>query len=87
MKKASVLDYVIDGNEPELLESDGSVNIISGNRASAFCVQVGGRQFGGAVKFPPSRYSTSYRSKLEDIKLTLEAINATAATERTLPIQ
>ena len=80
-RTASALDYVIDGNGNKLLGSDGSVDIISGARASAFCVQVGGRWFGGAVNFLPSQYSTSYQSKLEGIKLTLTAINETAATD------
>ena len=61
--------------------SDGSVDILSGDRASAYCVQVGGRRFVGARKFPPSRYSTSYRSELEGIKLTPRAINETTATD------
>ena len=51
--KASILDYVIDGDGPELSGSDGSDNIISRDRASAYCVQVGSRRFGGTVKCPP----------------------------------
>ena len=52
--KASVLDYVIDGDGTKLSGSDISVDIISGDRASAYFVQVGGRKFGDEVKFPPS---------------------------------
>ena len=76
----SILDYAIDGDGPKLSGSDGLVDIISGNRASAYYVQVGGRLFGGARKNPPPQYSTSYRSDLEGMKLTLEAVSETAAT-------
>ena len=50
----SVLDYVVNGNGPKLAGSDGSVDILSSNRASAYCIQVGGHRFGGARQFPSS---------------------------------
>ena len=78
---ASILDYVIDGDGPELSGSDGSVDILIINQASDYYAQVRGRRFGGARKFPPSRYSTFYRSELKGIKLTLQAVNKTAATD------
>ena len=61
----SVLDYVIDGDGPKMSGYDGSVNIISGDRVSAYYVQVGGHQFGGARKFPSSQYSTYYQAEME----------------------
>ena len=45
--------------------SDGSVDAISGERASAYCVHTGSTTVTGAVKFPTSEFSTSFRSELE----------------------
>ena len=42
IRDVSVVDYVINDDGTKLSGSDGSFNKISEDRASAYCVQVGG---------------------------------------------
>lgn len=55
-------------NRPDMAGSDGSVDVVSGDRACAAAIHINGRQHSRALHFPPSSRATSYRSELEGIK-------------------
>ena len=54
----SPIDYEISTNDNTLSGADGSVDIVTGDRACAYCVQINGRRYGGAHRYPPSQHST-----------------------------
>ena len=55
--------------------SDGSVDIVTGSRASAACVQLNGQRYSCRRRYPDSQYSTSYRSELEGISDTIDILS------------
>jgi hypothetical protein len=55
--------------------SDGSVDITDGSRAAAYALHTGKHTIMGSMNFPPSDYSTSYRSELEGIYLLSQTIH------------
>ena len=71
---ATVIDYVMSVDGPDMGGSDGSVYPLTGDRASSGCVQIRGTRYGNDRKYPRSQYSTSFRSELEGINQTLDII-------------
>ena len=77
----SAIDYVMETPSPDLAGSDGSVEVMSGDRASSACVMMGGTVYGNDRRYPPSRWATSFRSELEGIKQTLDIIDELEPSE------
>jgi hypothetical protein len=51
------------------------VDITDGSRAAAYALHIGTQTIMGSMNFPPSDYSTSYRSELEGIYLLSQLIH------------
>jgi len=50
---------------PDMAGSDGSVDVLCGHRACAYCVQLNGARYEGRQRYPNSPFATSYRAELE----------------------
>ena len=79
----SSIDYNTNTNTTTLSGSDGSVDIVTGDRACAYCVQINGQRFGGARRYEASPYSTSLRSELEGAMHTLKIIKEKSIPKET----
>lgn len=50
---------------PDMAGSDGSVDVLRGHRACAYCVQLNGARYEGRQRYPNSPFATSYQAELE----------------------
>ena len=78
-QQATITTSSTDG--PDMAASDGSVDILKGDRASAAIVHHNGKRYETATRFQSCDYSTSYRSEIEEISDTIDLLKEANITE------
>ena len=70
--RRSLIQTTSQVQAPDMSGSDGSVDTLFGERACAYCLQIGGTRYQGSQRYPQSDHATSYRSELEGGYLTVK---------------